>query len=139
MPEQIATRNTSQRNAVLESVRALGDTHPTSSEVLAEAKKLHPGISRATVYRNLDVLAEEGKILRVEMLQGPTRFDRTLTPHSHATCRICNKVFDIDIAELHDEMDKVIKAETDTFCIEGVRISFDGVCSKCMKEKLASR
>lgn len=133
MPESTTTRNTAQRNVVLESVYSLGGLHPTSSEVLEEAKKHHPSISRATVYRNLDVLAEEGKILRVEMAQGPVRYDHTLTPHSHAVCRLCGKVFDIDIAQLSTEMEKLVGEEGALFRIEGYSISFEGVCSECAK------
>lgn len=131
MSEQTTTRNTAQRNVVLESVYSLGGTHPTSAEVLKEAKKNHPSISRATVYRNLDVLAEEGKILRVEMTQGPVRYDHTLIPHSHAICRLCDKVFDIAIDGLNGEVEKLIGKESASFHIEGYSISFEGICREC--------
>lgn len=136
MSEQVhgkpaVTRNTLQRDVVLEAVYALGGTHPTSSDVLAEAKKRHSGISRATVYRNLDVLAEDGKILRIEMTQGPTRYDHTLTPHSHAVCRICGKVVDVDIAHLGTGPEHLAGNGPEDFRIERYHLIFEGICDGC--------
>lgn len=125
------TRNTLQRDVVLEAVCALGGTHPTSSDVLTEAKKRHSGISRATVYRNLDVLAEAGKILRIEMTQGPTRYDHTLTHHSHAVCRICGKVVDVDITRAGTEPEHLVGSGPENFRIESYHLVFEGICDEC--------
>ena len=53
------TRNTIQRALVLEAVNRL-QCHATADEIYAEIAKEHPHISRATVYRNLNLLAELG-------------------------------------------------------------------------------
>ena len=55
------SRNTIQRQLVLSAVRQL-QNHPTADEVYQEVQKNCPTISRATVYRNLKLLAEEGEI-----------------------------------------------------------------------------
>ena len=52
------SRNTIQRQLVLSAVRQL-QNHPTADEVYQEVQKNCPTISRATVYRNLKLLAEE--------------------------------------------------------------------------------
>ena len=46
------TRNTVQRQIVLQAVRSLHD-HPTADSVYAVIAAEHPSISKATVYRNL--------------------------------------------------------------------------------------
>ena len=53
------SRNTIQRQLVLSAVRQL-QNHPTADEVYQKVQKSCPTISRATVYRNLKLLAEEG-------------------------------------------------------------------------------
>ena len=50
------SRNTIQRALVLEAVRSLHN-HPTSADVYEAVRRTYPNISRATVYRNLGVLA----------------------------------------------------------------------------------
>ena len=53
----MSKRNTIQRTLVLEAVNALR-CHATADEIYAYISKEHPTISRGTVYRNLNRLAE---------------------------------------------------------------------------------
>ena len=69
-------RNTIQkdlvRNAVYEMKR-----HVTANEVYEFIKESYPTIGKGTVYRNLDILVEEGALRKVEVPDGPNRFDFT--------------------------------------------------------------
>ena len=130
-----ATRNTIQRALVLNAVRSLHN-HPTSADVYEAVREEHPNISRATVYRNLGVLARQGEILRVEVAGGADRYDFRCSPHYHATCRVCGGVFDIDMPEPVDLPASVTDAHG--FAIEGYDIVFEGVCSNC-REQAPSR
>ena len=38
-------------------------------------KEAYPTIGKGTVYRNLDILVEEGALRKVEVPDGPNRFD----------------------------------------------------------------
>ncbi|MEI3231561.1 MAG: transcriptional repressor [Gordonibacter pamelaeae] len=71
--------------------------HPTSADVYDVVRERHPNISRATVYRNLGVLANRGEVLRVEVPNGADRYDFHNKPHYHAKCRVCGGVFDVDM------------------------------------------
>ena len=71
--EAKTSRNTVQRTLVLEAVRSLRN-HPTSADVYEKVRQQTPSISRATVYRNLGVLAERGDVLRVEVPNATTSF-----------------------------------------------------------------
>ena len=62
----MARRNTIQRALVLEAVKTL-HCHATADEVYEEIIKEHPTISKATVYRNLNLLSEMGEIRRLEI------------------------------------------------------------------------
>ena len=46
-------------------------------------KEEYPTIGKGTVYRNLDILVEEGALRKVEVPDGPNRFDFTLKNHYH--------------------------------------------------------
>jgi len=52
-------RNTRQRQVVLEELRKL-TSHPTAAELYEITRARLPKISLGTVYRNLEVLAENG-------------------------------------------------------------------------------
>lgn len=123
-----ASRNTIQRTLVLEAVRSLRN-HPTSADVYEEVRHKHPSISRATVYRNLALLAERGEVLRVEVPNGADRYDFLNEPHYHAKCRVCGRVFDVDMPYLSNLKSDV--ADAHGFAIEGHQITFTGVCADC--------
>ena len=57
-------RQTRQRQLVLNAVHTL--KHPTADEVYAAVADAQPPVGRATVYRNLNLLAEQGEIRRIE-------------------------------------------------------------------------
>ena len=127
----ITRRNTIQkeliRNAVYEMKR-----HATANEVYDFLKETYPTIGKGTVYRNLDILAEEGTLRKVEVPDGPNRFDFTLTNHYHVRCVTCGDVSDVDM----DEIPNLLERIHDTHGIEFLNcdISFKGICPKCRKK-----
>ena len=124
-------RNTIQkdlvRNAVYEMKR-----HVTANEVYEFIKESYPTIGKGTVYRNLDILVEEGALRKVEVSEGPNRFDFTLKNHYHVRCVKCGEVSDVDMDEIPDLMKKI----HDTHGIEFLdyEISLKGICQKCRGE-----
>ena len=124
-------RNTIQkdlvRNAVYEMKR-----HVTANEVYEFIKESYPTIGKGTVYRNLDILVEEGALRKVEVSEGPNRFDFTLKNHYHVRCVKCGEVSDVDMDEIPDLMKKI----HDTHGIEFLDydISCKGICQKCRGE-----
>ena len=87
-------RLTKQRSEVLEYVKKVR-THPTAEMVFQEIKNKVPGITLATVYRNLHLLAESGDIRKL-MINGEYHFDGFVKEHQHFWCIKCNEVHDIE-------------------------------------------
>lgn len=125
-------RNTIQREMVLNAVKALRN-HPTAEEVFFKIFEEHPSIGKGTVYRNLNILAEEGTIRRVEVPEGPDHFDHTLKEHYHVRCVKCNKVFDVDMDAVADLKQCIHDAHGIKFL--DYDILFKGICSNCQKEE----
>ena len=128
----MARRNTIQRSLVLEAVNKL-HCHASADEVYDEIKKEHPTISRATVYRNLNLLAQMGQIRRLEIPGCADRFDHITYSHCHAQCRICRRIFDVDM-EFVTGLEKGIK-NTQGFEFSGYDILFYGTCADCRMEQ----
>lgn len=124
-------RNTIQRSLVLDAVHRLR-SHPTADEIYAEISKICPSISRATVYRNLQQLCEQGEIRKREIPGSPDRFDHITTDHYHARCTVCGKVLDVDMEYLPALSDAV--KDSHGFLLTGHSIVFDGICPDCRKK-----
>ena len=121
-------RNTIQRTLVLDIVRTL-QNHATADEVYNQVIKTHSNISRATVYRNLNQLTDNGDIQKIEVGDGADSFDHRLFKHYHIQCSRCRKVFDV-------EMDYMKDLETSITNFNGFEFSchdimFKGICPKC--------
>lgn len=88
------SRMTRQRKVILEELGKVY-THPTADEIYAMVKEKLPNISLGTVYRNLDLLAENNQVLKLETAGNIRRYDANMAPHSHIRCVSCGKVFDV--------------------------------------------
>ncbi len=124
-------KNTIQKTAIMNALMSLD--HPTADEVYEHISNDFPSISKATVYRILNRISDEGQILRLQIPGGADRYDTTLCAHHHLKCSKCGKVLDIDVPEL-DGIEKRIKTEKG-FSIEGYRLVFSGLCSDCILKK----
>ncbi len=122
------TRNTMQKIVVLKTVNALKN-HPTADEVYVSISKKYPNISRGTVYRNLNLLAQSGELGKIPVPGTADRFDHRPLKHYHAKCNICNKIFDVKMQYLND-LEKSIK-QNGSFNYIGHTIIFSGICLKC--------
>lgn len=121
-------RNTIQKDLVLKTVQGL-KRHLTAEEVYEFIKKDHPNIGKGTVYRNLGILAEEGAIRKVEVPDGPDRFDFTLKNHYHVECIRCGEVFDVDMDEVTDLNERI--HDTHGMQFLNYDIFFKGICPVC--------
>lgn len=123
-------RNTIQRSLVLEMVRAL-KRHVTADEVYDAIVRTHSDISRATVYRNLNLLSEMGEIRRLEMPNGAVRYDHICCEHYHVKCVKCSQIFDVEMAFM-DDLEQNI-SDRHGFTFTGHDIIFRGICPECNK------
>lgn len=123
-------RNTLQKSLVFTSVIKLKH-HPTADEVYNDIVQTHPTISKGTIYRNLNQLAENMEIKKIEVPDGADRFDYRLENHYHTQCSICNQVFDVDMEYIKD-LPAAIK-DSNGFEFSGHYIMFCGICASCKK------
>ncbi|MFW5894251.1 MAG: Fur family transcriptional regulator [Verrucomicrobiota bacterium] len=124
-------RHSRQRQAVYEAVQA-SDCHPTADDVFEIVRRRLPRVSLGTVYRNLEVLAEDGEILRLDATGGQRRYDRTTKNHYHVRCERCGRVDDVGGDErLVDDDSHALDTDYE---ITGMRVSFTGVCPSCQSE-----
>lgn len=119
-----------QRNLILNILKE-HPCHPTAESIFAWARQQDSSISLATVYRNLNQLAEHGIIKKLEHLGTTTLFDHTLTPHYHFICSKCSKVIDIDDKTAVAISDQL--SERTGLTINEIDISLRGICKECLQ------
>lgn len=85
-----------QRDLIEQAVKAK-KLHPTAEDVYLSLKEDNPRLSLATVYRNLNGLAQQGIIKKLYMPVGSDRFDAEPTKHDHVICKRCGKIFDVQL------------------------------------------
>ncbi|MDR1596175.1 MAG: transcriptional repressor [Treponema sp.] len=131
-------KHSKKRDAILEVLRST-TSHPGAQWVYDQLKSDIPGLSLATVYRNINFFRQEGLVISVGVVEGEERFDGRVEPHPHFVCCRCGRVIDYDSPELPVQFSKVmenLKDAADTqegFVIDYRKTVFNGLCAACAK------
>ena len=99
--------------------------HPTAEQVFLEMKKEHPNIALGTVYKHLNSLAEEGRLLRITEPGSPDRYDRT-ERHDHLICSRCGKITDVHLPDMQERIREALGQEILSY---DLRIRY--ICPAC--------
>lgn len=123
-------RLTRERELVLD--RALGIAgHFGPEDVLFALRKQGRQVSRATVYRTLDLLVDSGVLQRVSVDRAGAQYEvmQGRTPHAHLYCVRCGKLEDFPVpalADLHNRVTRETKFQPHHHV---VRVC--GICEAC--------
>lgn len=124
--------NYSKQRAAIMRVMATNDEHPTAVRIYELVKELVPNISLGTVYRNLNVLVDEGLLHRIVCEDGGDRFDYSLLPHAHFVCRNCGEMSDVPLDYL--KLRRWIGLDS-VGSIDSCALTVYGLCRACMIKK----
>ncbi|MGD0232175.1 MAG: transcriptional repressor [Syntrophorhabdales bacterium] len=135
---EIGLKITPQRRAILRLLDG-NRTHPSAHSIYLELLKEYPGISFATVYNTLSMLAKAGKIQELDIDPGKKRFDPCITPHYHFYCKACGKVLDIACGiPFLANMGPLDTRTVDGHRVDAIQLNFKGVCKDCAQGDEAS-
>lgn len=121
-------KSSRQRNLILQILRST-KTHPSAGWIFEEARKHLPSISLGTVYRNLAMLKEEGRIRELSVGKGIGLFDGDLRNHDHICCLVCGKVEDVPPSAQSFSYSQVEGAIG--YRVHWHRLEYFGVCPGC--------
>lgn len=119
-------RYSRQRELIYEALMHT-EEHPTAEMLYSWLKPDNPSLSLGTVYRNLNLLADEGIITR--MAFPVERYDGNTTPHSHFCCDRCGRVYDIAVPYSESLDQEALKRSEHQ--IDRHEVLFRGVCAAC--------
>lgn len=121
------SRVTEQRQIILEAFKK--GYHPTAEELLKKLRVSNPDFSRATLYRNLALFCENGKLQKISAIGQTDRYAINTGCHYHVVCERCGKVEDIDMFNPLQNPPKLLE-----YTINYHELTFYGLCPKCQQK-----
>jgi len=122
---------TNQRIALLKLLNGTQD-HLDAEEIYLQLLKKEKNVSRATVYRSLEALVEQGLVSKLDFGDGRMRFERSEGDdehHDHLICVSCGKV--IEFFNLEMEAQQLAVCEEHDFTPSSHTMHIFGTCSEC--------
>lgn len=129
-------RQTTAKIQIAERLAKLGADEGdfTVEKLWHELRRSNPHLGRATVFRAVEMLVNQGLLNRIDFPDGSHNY-RVCgdSHHHHITCVQCHRVVDIDFCPPLKQLDSV--ARQADFEIEGHSLTLFGLCADCRKRK----
>ena len=94
-------------------------------------KRCNTHVSRATVYRTLDILVQNNFVRKLNLGDGRARYENKVDRHhhDHMICNTCGQIFEFVDAEIEKLQDKVAKQYQ--FILKSHIHQLFGICNEC--------
>ena len=121
---------TPQRVAVLEEI-IKDHGHRECEEIYLSLKKRGSNVSRATVYRTMDILVKNDFARKMEIGDGRSRYESKVNSphHDHLICTSCGKIVEFVNQDIEDLQEKI--AKNYHFNLQRHIHQLFGICKKC--------
>ena len=103
-------RYTQQRQSVWDELCATND-HRDAEEIYLAIRQSGLNVSRATVYRTIDVLVKNEMVRKLELGDGRARYEHKVnaTHHDHLICIQCGKIEEFMDEIIESRQDDIVK------------------------------
>ncbi len=129
-------RLTGQRRAIASLIGAYG-AHFTASELEAAARDRRLGVSRATLFRALELLTELGVVERIDLASGEHAYVACAPAHHHhLVCSRCGRTADVEDAGVGEAVAEI--ARRSGYRIDSHRLELFGLCRHCQARTTAT-
>lgn len=129
---EVKGRYSKQRETIY-SILCNTTAHPSVDDIYHQAREIIPDISLGTVYRNLNLLAEQKRIIRLDV-NDRAHYDARVTRHFHFVCKECGEISDLFIDDeiIESFISNVEKMSKNK--VDDIDLMITGICKKCNKE-----
>jgi Fe2+ or Zn2+ uptake regulation protein len=121
-------RITPQRTAILSFLHD-SPGHFSPAEIYERVRVQMPGMNEATIYRNLEFLAEKNIVLPSLTSNGHIVYEYAGHDHHHLVCRGCGKTIQVEPLQV-EKLSKQLEDETG-FHLAASHLTFFGFCPEC--------
>jgi len=121
---------TPQRIAVLEEI-IKDKGHRESEDIYMAIKSRKTHVSRATVYRTLDILVQNGFARKLNLGDGRARYETKIDSphHDHMICNNCGKIIEFVNHEIEKIQEEIAKHHQ--FKLQQHIHQLFGICKEC--------
>lgn len=130
-------RATAERRALCREIFAQHG-HIDAEQVLAAVRAAGHKISRATVYRNLELLVSAGLVHRVRLGGNRSVFEHVHPgqKHDHLACRRCGRMIEFVSPAIAAMLAEICRAHG--FVAQGNQLQILGECEPCARGRAAA-
>ncbi|MGI5912302.1 MAG: Fur family transcriptional regulator [Syntrophomonadaceae bacterium] len=119
---------TPQRRIIIQ-VLDKSSKHLSAEEIADQVRKIEQSISVATVYRNINLLVDLGVVSKLDLHNGPARYELNQGHNHHLVCLGCGNAIKLGVCPMQDEIKRVI-AENG-FEVNSHHFEITGYCREC--------
>jgi Fur family ferric uptake transcriptional regulator len=124
-------RLTKQRRLIWETLLASRGAHLSAEEIETSVRSTAPDLHRATIYRTLDVLVQDGLVLRTELGSRRSYYELASEHrHHHVVCSACGAVAHIHDADI-EALVATVQAASGYSDVGADELTFSGRCLDC--------
>ncbi len=129
--------STRQKRELLSFLKARSMQHFSVDEVVFELRERGEKIGRSTVYRYLELLAEQGVVRKYQGVQGITQYQHVedasgCDGHFHMLCSRCGNLLHVDCSLMRAMSEHLMKDHG--FQLDPRDTILVGVCEKCRED-----
>ncbi len=130
--QRAGLRLTRQRIAILKDILA-SEEHRECDDILLSLRRKQISVSRATIYRTLDILEKVGFVRKMDVGDGRYRYENKLSQshHDHMICLECGRI--IEFVDLEIEGRQVQLSKDQGFKLLSHSHQLFGICAECQK------
>jgi len=123
-------RYTNQREEIWREILS-SDAHRDADEIYHSLRQKNIPVSRATVYRTIDVLVKNNLVRKLDVGVGPNKFEHKigLKHHDHIICMNCGTIEEFRVKQIEDLQKQV--AEEYGFKLGKHSHQLFGICKDC--------
>lgn len=102
-------RYTQQRQSIWDEICATDD-HRDAEEIYLSLRKEGMNVSRATVYRTIDVLVKNNLVRKLDLGDGRARYEHKMDSghHDHLICVTCGKIEEFMDETIEQRQDQIV-------------------------------
>jgi len=123
-----------ERHEIAACVFAL-DTHFSADELYLKLKQKGSNVSRATVYRTLELLVHAKLLSKLQMKEGQHLYENYdgIKHHDHMICLSCGKIIEFSSKEIESIQKQICKKYN--FKMKSHMLRICGLCEVCQKKE----
>lgn len=126
--------NTRQKRELLNFLEDHELEHFSVDDVVLQMHERGEKIGRSTIYRYLELLAEQGSVRKYQNAQGMTQYqhvddEASCSDHFHMMCKQCGELYHVDCGLMKSLTEHIAKVHG--FQLDAKETVLVGICARC--------